>query len=334
MALALLWPSLADARDDDEPDLRTSLSGGLWYAKLSRPLMDDETFKKFPDLAPDAQIGEGTGLLTQVGFSASYLRHRVFVDYLTDKLFGGESPSGAKDKDKETFKFLTARLVPHVTRWWNPELLVTSGSIEGAVQDASTFFRHDGQRYVPSTGTWKADFFRLDARLGPLGLSHSRFGIPTVATVNDYLTIQAKYLIDSQVTCTEAVAAIEMSDDSMMLNGATWFYWRAALGIGWGKVDYGRWGNVTGGCGSMRFEGGFTPTIYASGRFFVRVRAAVSLEYLQAPYVRSYDGSRTDPAGNVIPDDTPLAGAHFEPPKENSATYLLWGPRFALEIGL
>jgi hypothetical protein len=263
----------------------------------------------------------------QLGFDLRLANNRLVFDYMTDQLLGDDT-AGSGKLGRESLRIITGQLIPASSSSVQPVIEVTSGSFEGSLRDPTAFIRHDGEKYLPrSAAGWKSSMFsaafslrfgkerRLHAgsfysQWGPQ-LRFTSFGIPTVVLSGN------RVLIDSRVSMYDALVSSEI--------GVSWLLARITGGLGYGVIDFGKWGRYTGM--SLPLQG----------------LAQVRLPPLSlGPAAVTFTGGMTFQLWVVIPGAaSPRAFAEGMPdidlgegagPSIASSMYVMWGPQVGVEV--
>ncbi len=329
--------SVLGARSASAEGNEVELHGGLWFAKLSRP----EVVPDMPMITaadnPDQDVGTGSGVLRQLGFSLSLADNRLAFDYMTDQLLGDDT-AGSGKLGRESLRLITGQLMPALGGKVKPIVEVTSGSFEGGLKDPGKFIRHDGEKYLPrGLGGWKSSLFAAGLRLRfgeerpshvpdfystwALGFRYTHFGIPTVSVGNSSIGMPGQaYLIDSAVSMYEPVIDGEL--------GYKYVLARFGGGLGYGVTDFGKWGRYTGM--SMSMNGLLQVRVpFSAGPVGMALTGGVSFQM----WVVVPPSASPKRFAEGMPDGD-LGGGSIVEASIASSMYLLWGPQVGLEVRL
>ncbi len=322
----------AYAGSDDFVELRA----GFWYATLQRPnLFSDEILALSPTLFPDRDVGEGKGLMRQVGFDVQVLRNRLAFDYLTDQLLGDDT-AGTGKLGRESLRLITGELLPYVgSDNVRPFIEVTSGKFEGGLRDPRSFIRHDGKSYTPrGDHGWTSDLLVFDlglryeltgARAGGFGgfgfgYRHTRFGIPTVVLDSDLLTVRQKYLVDTEVTFDDGYLTF-FAGWAPIVRGAM------VLGFGKGQADLGKWGQMPGA--SFNNEMSLDLRLPLVRERFVQVAVYAGFLFRMNMLLAIRPKGFSEPGAPPVSTDP---GAFSIQKPFSQIIYFMWGPTFGAEV--
>jgi hypothetical protein len=300
-----------------------SVRGGLWLGYLTDGLFSAMDRGGASVLLPElADIGRGSGLVTELGVGVTLGDYDFAFSFLTDQLLG--SPAG-DDAAGRVVSAVLKQLVGELRTRALESLVGTELSLElrtgnftGPVDGTKFKFRDNEPWFAGRDAAWGTDY--LSISLGAL------LPADALLSVGDGTFVGLRYTSFGKPQAADPFTTFEVSLVETRVRGLSAF-WKASgqgqyfqaytlLGLGAAQLDYGAYGQVFGFLGEIEFA--------------ARLHYGFSLGDVLGLLV--YAGFR---ANLVQPITHTFSGDADRPIYINGIVdYLLWGPITGLEVTL